>query len=182
MSGAQGERGEMGRKMIFLLMDGDGIVEWGNLVVDLEKRGKEIGQELRERRGGGRKELDERVERLERELLEGVKRNKSRRKWGEGKKRWWTGRVEKEYRELREVERRYERGGGDMGEVREKRREFKKVAEEEKREHWVRYLEGLGEGEGFKWVKGDRDFVVDIPTIVLESGERLEKDEEKGWE
>ena len=108
--------------------DGDGIVEWGKLVVDLE----------------------ERVERLERELLEGVERYKSRRKWREGKKRWWTGKVEREYRELREVERECERGGGNVEEVREKRKSFKKVAEEEKREHWVRYLEGLGKGEGFK--------------------------------
>lgn len=67
-----------------------------------------------------------------------------------------------------------------MEEVRIKRREFKKVADEEKREHWVGYLKGLGEGEGFKWVKGDRDFVVDIQMMVLENGERLEKDEEKG--
>jgi len=64
--------------------------------------------------------------------------------------------------------------------VREKRKEFKRVVEEEKREHWIGYLEGLGEEEGYKWVKRNRDFVVDVSTFVLENGERLERDEKKG--
>jgi len=59
----------------------EGVVEWGKMVVDLGERRKKVGKELRSRIRGGRKELEERVEHLDKELLEGVKRNKSERKW-----------------------------------------------------------------------------------------------------
>ncbi|KAG0138094.1 hypothetical protein HOY82DRAFT_476767 [Tuber indicum] len=62
----------------------------------------------------------------------------------------------------------------------EERKEFQRVVEKEKAEHWRRYLEGLKLNEGFKWVKGDRDFVVDLPPIEVEGRRRVEGDVEKG--
>ena len=162
------------------VMEGESMVEWGKVEVELRGVEENLKNRMMDRMRGGRRELEERVEELEKEMKGAVERNKGKRKWREGKKRWWTGRVEREYRSLREVEKGWEEGLIGVERVREKRREFKKVAEEEKREHWVKYLEGLGEDEGYKWVKGDRDFVVNVPTIVLENGERLEKDEDKG--
>ncbi|KAG0135352.1 hypothetical protein HOY82DRAFT_536789 [Tuber indicum] len=62
----------------------------------------------------------------------------------------------------------------------EERKEYKRVVERKKVEHWKRYLEGLKINEGFKWVKGDRDFVVDLPLIEVEGERRVEGDVVKG--
>ena len=51
--------------------------------------------------------------------------------------------------------------------------------EKEKGEHWFRYVEEMGVDEAYKWVKTDRDFVVDLPRIVGEDGEWQEQDEGK---
>ena len=41
-------------------------------------------------------------------------------------------------------------------------------------------MDGLGETEGYKWIKTDRDFVVDLPKIEDKNGNWQEEDEEKG--
>jgi len=81
------------------------------------------------------------------------------------------------------MEREWMRGGrrGGLEEIRNMRKGFKEKVEKEKREHWVRYLESLGEKESYQWVKTDRDFVVDVPGIRGEDGKVVENDEGKGW-
>ena len=54
------------------------------------------------------------------------------------------------------------------------------VTEEKKAKYWLEYLERLGKGKGFGFVKMDRDFMVDILSIRGERGELVVEDGEKG--
>lgn len=46
----------------------------------------------------------------------------------------------------------------------------------------MEYLEKVKRGEDFKFVKTDRDFMVDVPAIRGENGELVGDDMEKGRE
>ena len=154
----------------------EGKVDWERVEAELR---------LMEGMGGEdvvrREELERRVECLENRVMEVVKRNRGRGKWKYGKKVWWNGEIEKEYEKVKEEERRWMGSGRKEGmdRVKESRKKWKKKVEEVKREHWVKYLEGLDERDGYKWVKTDRDFLVDIPGIRNEEGRVVEEDGEK---
>ena len=51
------------------------------------------------------------------------------------------------------------------------RKEFKRVVGKVKGEVWGKYLEEVDVNEAFKWIKMDRDFVVDVPGIRGEGGD-----------
>jgi len=160
-----------------------GIVDWEKFEAELKC--EEEGEWMDGVGGGYRKsrrDLEEGVERFEGKLSEGVERCRGRRRWKEGKKKWWSVKLEEKYKRGVEVEKEWERGRrvGDREMVKGMRKDFKKKLERVRREHWVKYLEGLGEKEGYQWVKTDRDFMVDLPSIRGEDGNMVEKDEEKG--
>jgi len=163
--------------------DKRGVVDWKRLEAELRLEGGRERCNRGERGIRGRKELEEVVEEFEGRLMEVVEENRGRRKWKKGKKRWWSEELEEEYKRCEGVERDWRRGekGVEMEEVREMRREFKMKVEKVKRDHWVSYLESLGEKESYQWVKTDRDFVVDVPGIKGENGVVVEDDEGKGW-
>jgi len=154
----------------------EGKVDWERVEAELRLMKGEGGGDV-----VGREELERRVEVLENRVMEVVRGNKGKGKWKYGKKVWWNGVIEKEYEEVKEEERKWMENGRKEGKdkVKESRRKWKKVVEQVKREHWLKYLEGLEERDGYKWVKTDRDFLVDIPGIRNEDGEMVEEDEEK---
>ncbi|KAG0632726.1 hypothetical protein HOY80DRAFT_1006578 [Tuber brumale] len=119
-------------------------------------------------RWGGRRELDGVV---------------SKKRWRGSERRWWNKEVEVEYEKFREKEKKWEKGERKEEEkekLRGLRKGFKSLTRKVKGEYWGEYLEKLGLNEGFRWIKGDRDFVVDVPVIEVEGGERVEGDIEKG--
>lgn len=122
------------------------------------------------------------MEEVEGEMEKWIKESEGEGKWKRSRKRWWNERVEEEYRKTRKVEKRWEEGRNERRkkEMEEARKNFKRVVYEEKGRHWGDYLEKIGVNEAFKWIKTDRDFVVDVPGIVGENGEIVEGDEEKG--
>lgn len=62
------------------------------------------------------------------------------------------------------------------------RKEYREMIEEKKARYWLEYLEKMERGEGFEYVKTDRDFMVDVPGIRGE-GELLYTDnKDKGRE
>ena len=89
--------------------------------------------------------------------------------------------IEEEYEKVKIEERKWMETGRREGrdKVVESRKRWKKVVEQVKREHWLKYVEGLEERDGYKWVKTDRDFLVDIPGIRNKEGKMVEEDEEK---
>ena len=151
----------------------------GGVETEMRLMREEEGEDIK-----SRKELERRVEELENKVMEVVERNRGKGKWKYGKKVWWNGEIEKVYGEVRGMERRWEESGRRIGgeEVKEGRKRWKKKVEEVKREHWLRYLEGIKERDGYKWVKTDRDFLVDIPSIRDENGRMVEEDGEKAKE
>ena len=126
--------------------------------------------------------LDRVVEEVEEGLRLRVERCKGRRKWESGRKRWWDAELEREREKVREKEKRWKgrRDEESKREMKVGRKEYRRVIEEKKAEYWLEYLEGLGRGEGFKFVKTDRDFMTDVPGIRGEDGKIVERDEEKG--
>jgi len=130
----------------------------------------------------GRKGLKKVVEKLDRLLKKEIEEIRGGRRWLTGRKKWWGEELDKEYVRVRGVERRLEskEGEGKWKELRRVGKEFRRVMEKAKREHWVGYLEGLYEEGGYKWIKTDRNFVVDVRPIEVEGGRRVEGDEVKG--
>ena len=157
-----------------------GGVDWDKFDAELEVWGGE-GLYLE---GGKveREELERVVEEVEVGLRKVLERCKGRKKWESGRKRWWDSELEKKRKEVRDWEERWKRGRSeeDRKEVRVERGEYRKMIEEKKARYWLEYLEGLKRGEGFKFVKTDRDFMTDVPAIRGEGGELVEDDKEKG--
>ena len=56
------------------------------------------------------------------------------------------------------------------------------MIEGKKARYWWEYLGKVKRGEGFKFVKTDRDFMVDVPAIRGEDGEWVRDDKDKGRE
>ncbi|PWW79145.1 hypothetical protein C7212DRAFT_303925 [Tuber magnatum] len=48
-----------------------------------------------------------------------------------------------------------------------------------KEDHWEKFLGEMGVNDSFKWVKGDRDFMRNLPEIEGEEGKRVVGEEEK---
>jgi len=158
------------------------VVDWKRFETCLRLEGDKEEWKGREWKIRRRLELEVVVEKFGGRLMEIVEENRGRRKWRGGKKRWWDEELEEEYRRCEGVERAWRREGEGVGmeEVREMRKEFKRRVEMKKRDHWVGYLESLGERESYQWVKTDRDFVVDVPGIKGENRVVVEDDEGKG--
>lgn len=183
----------MDHRAVEMEVEIEGIERWeeeeeGNGMVDWEEVGGKIamykgwGVWKEKLEGGGRKELEEVVEGLEGWLCEEVKASSGKRKWRSSKKRWWNEEIEEGYERVREKEREWELDKSE--EKREdrdrERKRFKRRVYERKGSMWGDYLERVGINEAFKWVKMDRDFVLDVPGIRGENGEIVEGDEEKG--
>ena len=165
-----------------------------------ENRGKEVGVdwekfrgELKVWGGGGvkleggrvsRGRLEEVVEMVEEGLRGRIEECRGRRRWESGRKRWWDTELENKRREVRVKEEKWKREGGDENrrEVREERKEYRSMIEEKKAKYWLEYLGKVKRGEGFKFVKTDRDFMVDVPAIRSENGELVREDKDKGRE
>lgn len=143
---------------------------WGGLKGSLEK-GKV-----------SRKRLEVVVEEVEMGLKMRVDRCKGRKKWASGTKRWWDREIEEKRRRVREWEEKWkkERREDIRKEVKIERREYRRLIEEKKAKYWLEYLEGLERGKGFGFVKTDRDFMVDVPSIRGENGRMVVEDGEKG--
>lgn len=135
-----------------------------------------------ERGSTTREKLEEVVGRVEEGLRWRLERCRGRRKWESGRKRWWDSRLEEKRKLVREKEKRWQevRGEEEKRDMKEERKEYRVMIEEKKAGYWLEYLEGIGKGGGFKFVKTDRDFMVDIPSIRGENGELVEDDGEKG--
>ena len=77
------------------------------------------------------------------------------------RKRWWDMELEDKRREVRKKEEEWRKEGGEESkrEMKEERREYRSMIEEKKARYWLEYLEKVKRGEGFKFVKTDRDFI-----------------------
>ena len=176
---------EMVVEMLGVVVEGKeekkGCVDWGRLGGLLEMEG-EWERWLGRLGEGGRNVLEEVVEEVEGWLERMVESCRSEKRWDGGRRRWWTKRVEGEFKRVRGLEKSWEEEGGRerKREMERGRIEFRRVVEEEKGEYWGKYLEEVGINEAFKWVKNDRDFVVDVPDIRGEDGRMVGGDEEKG--
>ena len=165
-----------------------------------EEKGKEVGVDWEKFRGelkvwGGedmrleegkisRARLERVVEEVERGLKERVDRCRGRRKWKSGRKRWWDKELESKRGEVRKREEEWKRDKGEerRRELAEERKEYRSMIEEKKARYWLEYLEKVKRGEGFKFVKTDRDFMVDVPAIRGENGDLVRDDKDKGRE
>ena len=165
-----------------------------------EDKGKEVGVdwekfkgEIKVWKGGGlrleggrvsRARLEEVIEEMEVGLGDRINRCRGRRKWKSGRTRWWDAELENKRKEVREKEEEWKRKKGEESrrEIREERKEYRNMIEEKKARYWLEYLEKLKRGEGFKFVKTDRDFMVDVPAIRNEDGELVSDDKDKGRE
>ena len=133
--------------------------------------------------GRVRKEhLEEVVEETEKELRMRVERCNGRRKWESSKQRWWDTELEEKRKQVREWEKRWEEGRKDRvkEEVRIERKEYRGMIERKKTRYWMEYVGKMRRGEGFGFVKMDRDFMVDLPVIGGEDGVLVREDMEKG--
>ena len=150
------------------------VVEEGGKGVDWERLCE--GLEL-----GGRGELEEVVEKVQEELVKLVELGRKYRKWKMGRKKWWNEEVEKKHMEVRGVEKEWERGNrlGGWEKVVQKRKEWKDLVKEVKGQYWGKYLEGMDMNKSYRWIKMNRDFVVDLRRIKGMDGEWYERDEEK---
>ena len=157
-----------------------GIVDWGKVeeglkLMEWKRWEKEL--EKCDRRG-----LEEVVEEVEGCLEELIKKNRSSRNWRYGKKRWWNKELEEERKKVRKLEKEWEKGNREGGreELMEGRKRWKEKVEKAKGEYWYKYIEGIGVNEAYKWIKTDRDFIVDLPRIRDEEGRWYDEDEGKG--
>ena len=129
-----------------------------------------------------REHLEEVVEEVEKGLRERLDRCKGRKGWESGRKRWWDSELEEKRKRVRyweerwRIERREELGK----ERRIEREEYRRMVEEKKARYWLEYLENIKRGEGFGFMKTDRDFMVDVPPIRDEGGVLVKEDREKG--
>ena len=130
----------------------------------------------------GRKDLDGVVEGLEDGIGLRMEECRGRRKWKGGRKKWWDDELEEKREGLVEREKEWRREGGrGLRELLlEERKEYKRTIEGKKGDYWKRYLERMTLLESFKFVKTDRDFVVDIPGIRGENGRLVEEYGKKG--
>ena len=126
--------------------------------------------------------LQEVVEKVELGLKARVERCKGRRKWESGRKRWLDSELEEKRRVVREQEEGWKRNRREdtREKVRIERKEYRRMIEEKKARYWLEFLEKMRRGEGFGFVKKDRDFMVDVPGIREEEGELVKDDKEKG--
>lgn len=126
--------------------------------------------------------LEEVVEEVELGLKARVERCKGRRKWESGRKRWLDSELEEKRRVVREREEAWKRNRREKTreEVRIERKEYRRMIEEKKARYWLEFLEKMRRGEGFGFVKKDRDFMVDVLGIREEEGELVKDDKEKG--
>ena len=165
-----------------------------------EEKGKEVGVDWEKFKGeikvwGGRglrlengrvsrERLEEVVEEVEKELKDRENRCRGRRKWKSGRKRWWDTELKGKRKVVREKEEEWKRSRReeDKRELKEERKEYRGMIEEKKARYWLEYLEKVKRGEGFKFVKMDRDFMVDVPAIRGEEGVLVSDDKDKGKE
>jgi len=159
-----------------------GKVDWKKFESELEVWGGE-GIWLKEGRVR-REHLEEVVGEVEEGLRVRVERCKGRKKWESGRKRWWDSELEKKRVRVRYWEKRWkeERREECKREVRIERKEYRLMIEEKKARYWFEYLEKMERGKGFGFVKTDRDFMVDVPTIKGEGGKMFMHDKDKGRE
>jgi len=155
-------------------------VDWEKLERELRLWGGEV--DWNERIKMGRRGLDEVVESLEDGLGLRMEECRGRRKWKGGRKKWWDESLEEKRKELIRREKEWKREGGEgLRELLlEERREYKREIEEKKGNYWKGYMENMTLLESFKFVKTDRDFVVDVPGIRGEDGILVEEDGKKG--
>ena len=157
-----------------------GKIDWGKFGSELDVWGGE-GIWLKE--GKVRREhLEEVIGEVEEGLRERVQRCKGRRGWESGRKRWWDGELEKKRERVRYWEKRWRKERREECKEEEKieRKEYREMIEEKKARYWLEYLEKLGREEGFKFVKTDRDFMVDVPGIRGEGRLLYTDDKDKG--
>ena len=157
-----------------------GKVDWERVRVRLKEGRWEEWERKLER--CARKELGEVVEEVEGWLEKVEREERGKRRWKYGRKKWRTKDLEEKYEEVKKLEREWENGDrmGGREKMKKKRKEWKEMVEKVKGEHWFRYVEEMGVDEAYKWVKTDRDFVVDLPRIKDEDGVWQEDDEGKG--
>ena len=147
--------------------------------------------ELKVWKGGGlwlgegkvrRCELEGVVEEVELGLKLRLERCKGRKKWESGRKRWWDSELEECRKRVRNWEKLWKEGRREETEreMKMERKEYRAMIEEKKARYWLEYLENMRRGEGFGFVKTDRDFMVDVPSIRGEDGEMVIDDKEKG--
>ena len=131
-----------------------------------------------------REHLEEVVEEVEKGLRERLERCKGRRKWESGRKRWWDSELEEKRKKVRYWEERWKREREKRVGMERKveRKEYRKMVEEKKARYWLKFLEKMKRGEGFGFVKTDRDFMVDVPPIRGENGLMVKEDKDKGGE
>jgi len=155
-------------------------VDWEELESELRLWGGGEGWEERVRMD--RKDLDEVVEELEDGIGLRMEECRGRRKWKGGRKKWWDNELEEKRKGLVEREKEWRRKGGRglRKLILEERKEYRKEIERKKGDYWKRSMEEMTLLESFKFVKTDRDFVVDIPGIRGEDGRLVEDDSRKG--
>ena len=129
-----------------------------------------------------REMLEEVVEEVEKGLRDIVERCRGRRGWESGRKRWWDSELEEKRKKVRYWEKKWKERGEEKykEEVRIERKEYRVLIEEKKARYWLEYLEKVKKGKGFGFVKTDRDFMVDVPSIRGEDGIMVVEDKEKG--
>ena len=157
-----------------------GKVDWDKFRAELEVWN---GRGLWLKEGGVRREhLEEVVEEVEKGMRERLERCKGRKKWESGRKRWWDSDLEEKRRRVREWDERYKRNRSEENDRERKveRKEYRDMIEDKKARYWMEFLENMKKGEGFGFVKTDRDFMVDVPAIRGEGGELVREDGEKG--
>ena len=159
-----------------------GKVDWSKFEGELRVWG---GKGLWLRKGRvTREHLEEVVEEVERGLKERLDRCKGRKKWESGRKRWWDSELETKRKRVRHWEEKWKEGRREEVDRERKveREEYRKMVEEKKAKYWFEFLEKMKRGEGFGFVKTDRDFMVDVPPIRGENGNLVKEDKDNGRE
>ena len=157
-----------------------GLVDWEKVEGGL--RELDWGNWERRLRNCDREGLEEVVEEVEGSLEKLIRNSRGVRHWRYGKKRWWNKELETKRKEVKIMEKRWERGNREEGreELMEGRKKWKEMVNKAKGDYWYKYIEGIGVNEAYKWVKTDRDFIVDLPRIRDEEGRWYNEDEGKG--
>jgi len=155
-------------------------MDWEKLESELRVWGGNWGWDRRIKEG--RRGLDGVVKDLEEGIGLRMEGSRGRRKWKGGRKKWWDEDLERKREDLMEREKEWRRIGGDSLRelLMEEKKEYKKMVEEKKGDYWKEYMEKMTLLESFRFVKMDRDFVVDVPGIRGEDGRLVEEDSRKG--
>ena len=100
---------------------------------------------------------------------------------GEWEKEVVDSSLEKKRQGVRVKEEKWkrERSEGAKRDMKEERKEYRGMIEEKKARYWLEYLEKVKRGQGFGFVKTDRDLMVDVPAIRGEDGEMVREDKDK---